>query len=1385
VTDQISGFVNGLRLAGLDPTSEDVADILWLALQMRSSAGLAVDISRAPPGPGTGPSTPSGPGTGFIEPDPVRSTRPHDPTPLTSAGTRRERRADVVTMGTGRSGLPFSAPGVPALPGALGIARALRPLKRRIASRTRFVLDEAATVQRIADEGLWTPVLRPAPARWLDVALVVDESATMVIWQQTAAELRRLLERHGAFRDVRMWRLVTDADDGQIHLFSSSDAPSVVHARTVAPADPAVARRSRSLRELIDPGGQRLILVLSDCVSAGWRNGDVADVLAAWGERGPVAIVQVLPQHFWSRSALGAETVEIRATHPGMPSAALIAEHEVGMRFASAIDEVWAALLDLAEPSRLTHAEMPIPVLTLEPASVRPWARLVAGAPGAVTTGVLMKHRTSGPSEDALAAGNGVTALTPLLTGLANQDEDAEDAAVPVPRTPLEHVQRFRAVASPTAFRLAGYLSSAPLTVPVMHLVQQVMLPESRQVHLAEVFLSGLLEQKTVADPALPPDHIEYDFLAGVRELLLPTVVRGESFRVLEAVSSFVEHRIGYALDFPSLLTDGRAGTDPIPGGALPFATIAASVLERLGGEYAQMAKRLHERLIFTRTRVPEEEIAAAAAPGDPRGVGPGTDPTPKPSDPVVDGPEPPTPPPEVPPSRYPEIRIQLDRVPLPGLPGDSSFPLLVEATFLLDDAPDGGNRLHQTMDRAPLDLDLDRLWQLERDPTLYGQALASSLLAVQGLAALFAESRRQAAERGLPLYVRLAIRPREVELHALHWEAIPDALARLSPTTPSAPILFAREPGELLSPVPLTPPRQKADLRALVAVASAPANAGGRSDEIATELTIIQGTLSGLGTTALPAGEVTKDALKAQLHEGCDVIYLSVRPGGSTSPDSMGTYLWLDEAVLNGHLLADEELVLMLRSMTTGPRLIVLVVRVSDGPSDLVHLERGRINMLAARLVEAGVPAVLTISTTNRGEARRVASTFFRRVLDNGQIDRSVAAARSGSGVMPEALYLRTGAELLWEDAAAPVATTPPVVPPVSPVPPGGSRTEGVSEDARRQVAGALGFVSQEREQQIWSTILNAIRNDACTPIIGPGFISPLVGTWREIAQRWAVEFEYPFSLGHHDDFERVARHVAASRSRAFLQEALARALRDAALRRFDIDPDAQEYQAPLELLRAAWRDLAGADETEPHRVLAALPLSLYVTANPDDTLADALRAFGKEPRVEVCRWNDRVGPSESPARADPYPTPSEPLVFHLFGHLSDPQSLVLTVADYDEYLVRISEQSTAIPNVVRRAFASTTLLALGHDTDERRFEALMGTVRTTGGRFPDASRASVVQIDPPEASEGQNSERIRRARELDFVQDAFTIYWGQVTQFTGELAARWPTEPSRPEPA
>src|SRR3989442_10680508 len=132
--------------------------------------------------------------------------------------------------------------------------------------------------------------------------------------------------------------------------------------------------------------------------------------------------------------------------------------------------------------------------------------------------------------------------------------------------------------------------------------------------------------------------------------------------------------------------------------------------------------------------------------------------------------------------------------------------------------------------------------------------------------------------------------------------------------------------------------------------------------------------------------------------------------------------------------------------------------------------------------------------------------------------------------------------------------------------------------------------------------------------------------------------------------------------------------------------------------------------DEAEPHRVLANLPLPIYITTNPVNLLAEALSVAGdppKDPQVVLCRWKDEADwpPSIYDREPDYRPSPERPLVYHLFGQVKTRDSVVLTEDDYFDYLIGVTKNDEIIPPAVVRAWSDSALLFLGFQVDDWNF--------------------------------------------------------------------------------
>ena len=530
---------------GIAPSAEGIADILWMARLLPPALPQETPSPAGPPPTGlssppaqahTGPDRqPTAVPPAAEQTEPMPAAPPGDidlrPVPARPSVSGAGRRPDVT----------IRVPAVPAIADAMDLAKALRPLKRWVARPRDVVLAEEATATTFGETELIMPAWALARERWLQVDLVVDTSTSMAIWRQTATELRALLEHQGAFRNVRAWAI--DGDQSAPRLTPLSKTP----------AGQAVI--SHSAAELVDPGGRRAVLILTDAVGRSWHDGTMMPYLLTWARSCPLAIVQVLPRRLWHRTALDIYPVA-GVMRPGARPPFRVLDS----------GSLTAGSLRSGPPAAW------VPVLYLDSAWLGPWAAMVAGS----------------------------SEKTARMFAAPLYDEQATPARQPVPDQDFPADERLRIfqedTASAEALELAGYLAAAPLSLPVMRLVQHAMLPQSGPDHLAEVFLSGLLVRANPADQGGDPDAALYDFREGVREKLLGGLTRRDSLRVLDVlagVSDTIAKRFGTILDFRVLAS--RAGHDALATGDLPFARIAATVLEGLGGSYADLARTLSD----------------------------------------------------------------------------------------------------------------------------------------------------------------------------------------------------------------------------------------------------------------------------------------------------------------------------------------------------------------------------------------------------------------------------------------------------------------------------------------------------------------------------------------------------------------------------------------------------------------------------------------------------------------------------------------------------------------------------------------------------------------------------------------------------------------------
>lgn len=560
-----------LQQAGYELSARELSEILWLAVHL--------DESLTPQQP---VSTLHEQATQHVHPEYKPATEITDTSKLPpTSSPPNEPVADIFLPSTVKStsnnthkqAVSINIPAVSSLRDSLALSRALRPLMRKVPSPTENILDEEATICRIAEADIWAPVLKPAPQRWLELALVIEQTSTTAVWKQTITELQKLLKHHGAFRDVRTWKL--EIKGKNLELFPQNSVGSY----SATPYKPEV---------LIDPKGQRLILLVSDCISPAWRNYLIHPVLALWGSKGLITILQLLPERLWERTTLASEIpVQLRSLNPAISNSKLIANGELRM-------EDWE--LELNEQTenqkfKIQNQETQnyIPVITLEPLPLRIWSKVMTGSGNFETAGFKFSLRKK---------------LTEIETQIETQTEKLYLQSLQQ-SNPKFLVSRFRATASPLARSLAGLMAAAPVSLPVVQLIQQTLLPQSGQIHVAEVLMSGLLKPLTNFHQDNNPDYIEYDFIEGVRELLLDSVPISKTTLVIDTISEYIARCLGLSVrEFNArLLTPPSQTNDAKETQIRPFAQLKAQVLRRLGGVYADIAQELDQ---ISQTKAPD-----------------------------------------------------------------------------------------------------------------------------------------------------------------------------------------------------------------------------------------------------------------------------------------------------------------------------------------------------------------------------------------------------------------------------------------------------------------------------------------------------------------------------------------------------------------------------------------------------------------------------------------------------------------------------------------------------------------------------------------------------------------------------------------------------------
>jgi hypothetical protein len=280
------------------------------------------------------------------------------------------------------------------------------------------------------------------------------------------------------------------------------------------------------------------------------------------------------------------------------------------------------------------------------------------------------------------------------------------------------------------------------------------------------------------------------------------------------------------------------------------------------------------------------------------------------------------------------------------------------------------------------------------------------------------------------------------------------------------------------------------------------------------------------------------------------------------------------------------------------------------------------------------------------------------------------------------------------------------------------------------------------------WDLLVRAITNRRCTPFLGAGVNAGVLPLGSDIASKWASDYEYP--LKDSDNLIRVAQFLAVEYYPMFPKDEIVRLF--------------QEISASPDF----------SDKSEPHRVLAEFPLPVYLTTNYDNFMIAALERKYRDAKLELCRWNTLT--RNEPSRFDDgyEPSPANPVVFHLHGHVEVPSSIVLSEDDYFDFLVNISRDPLLIPQRIQKALTETSVLFIGYGLADWNFRVLLQGL----SRFMEKGvrRHHIAVMIPPDIPDSESQQTKVQAYLSAYYQNIdVKVFWGTAREFCAELSKRW----------
>jgi len=474
-------------------------------------------------------------------PLPTKDDAPHSTTKVKQAKQQNKKDAPLhpISDENNKSSLPFRTPLVRKLYKDNDLIYAFRHFRQKIVSLEQLKLDEEKIADYMAKTDIFRPFYKKSYEKRFSILFIIDNSESMKIWESLIEEFIKDVKSYHIFKKVIVHYISTD-----------NDVPELYQKKE------KISKLNNKWYKNIEQN--TLIFMFTDMVSKSWSSGELLGEITLWQQYIHFAIIQMLPQRLWNDTKL------IDASMGKMSN---IKKFSLNNKIQSRAEEILAT-----EENNLPEL-VKIPLLNFDESSIDAYGRVMNS---------LLNNRIDGAlfeKEDFQGE---------YQFSESNSAIEAED-----------RLRGFYKYASILSKELLELLAVVPLSLPIIKMVQQKLLPQSTQEHLSEVLMSSIIDKEQKVDGFYQFYKAE-NGQEGVREKLIKKIGAKKSFQTIVKVSDVVHHQ-GGVFDFLAYIVDPMTlkksnGLSEIDR---EFARISASVLNKMGKPYKDLADRLQDGYVY------------------------------------------------------------------------------------------------------------------------------------------------------------------------------------------------------------------------------------------------------------------------------------------------------------------------------------------------------------------------------------------------------------------------------------------------------------------------------------------------------------------------------------------------------------------------------------------------------------------------------------------------------------------------------------------------------------------------------------------------------------------------------------------------------------------